>query len=93
MKTRKTEPPKTTPLVDKLLAKKGPAVFTQAELQQLQAAFIDITQDNLQLTQIVHGIGEALQRHNLKVNHIEHDDGSVGFDLENATNDENVTVN
>ena len=93
MKTRKTEQPETNPLVDKLLAKKGPAVFTQAELQQLQAAFIDITQDNLQLIQIVHHIGEALQWNNLQVTHTKRDDGSVGFDLENATNDENVTVN
>ena len=93
MKTRKTEQPETNPLVDKLLAKKGPVVFTQAELQQIQAAFLGINRRNLELTQIVHGIAEALQRHNLKVTHIEHDNGSVGFDLENATNDENVTVN
>ena len=93
MKTRKTEPPKTTPLVDKLMAKKGPVVFTQAELQQIQAAFLGINQRNLELTQIAHGVAEALQRHNLKVTHIEHDDGSVGFDLENATNAEHATVN
>ena len=83
----------TTPLVDKLLDKKGPVVFEQAELEQIQAAFLGITKRNQELTQIVHNIVEALQRHNLRVTHIEHDDGSVGFDLENATNDENVTVN
>ena len=56
----------TTTLVDKLLGKKGPVVLTRAELQQLQAAFLDLGQSNLQLRRAMSGIAEALTRHNLQ---------------------------
>ena len=35
----------------------------------------------------------ALKRHNLQVTHVEHDDGSVGFDLQLVPDTEPVTVN
>ena len=82
-----------TTLVDKLLAKKGPAVLTRAELQQLQAAFLDLSQTNLRLTRMVNGLAEALDRHNLHVTHTNNPDGSVGFDLELVPVTEPVTVN
>ena len=87
----------TTTLVDKLLGKKGPVVLTRAELQQLQAAFLDLGQDNLQLRRAMSGIAEALTRHNLQVTYTKNPDGSVSFDLENAPSppvgDAHVTVN
>ena len=83
----------TTPLVDKLLAKKGPAVFSEEELKQIQAAFLGVNQRCLELTQIVHHIAEALQWNGLTVVHQARDGGSVGYDLANAPNTEHVTVN
>ena len=56
--------------------------LTRAELQQLQAAFLDLSQTNLRLTRMVNGLAEALDRHNLHVTHTNNPDGSVGFDLE-----------
>ena len=82
-----------TTLVDKLLAKKGPVTLTRAELQQLQAAFLDLSQTNLRLTRMVNGLAEALDRHNLHVTHTNNPDGSVGFDLELVPVTEPVTVN
>ena len=83
----------TIPLVDKLLAKKGPVEFSEEELKQIQAAFLGVNQRCLELTQMVHHIGEALRWNNLQVTHTKRDDGSVGFDLKNAPNTEHVTVN
>jgi hypothetical protein len=84
----------TISLVAKLCGDgEGPVVLSEGERARLHSAFSDVTQENLQRRLWMSAIGEALQRNNLKITHIEHDDGSVGFDLENATNDENVTVN
>ena len=80
-------------LVAKLLAKKGPVEFSEEELRQIQAAFLGVNQRCLELTQMVHHIGEALQWNNLRVTHTKRDDGSMGFDLANAPNTEHVTVN
>ena len=84
----------TISLVTKLCGDgEGPVVLSEGERARLHSAFSDVTQENLQRRLWMSAIGEALQRNNLKITRIEHDDGSVGFDLENATNDENVTVN
>ena len=84
----------TATLVDKLLAKKGPAAFTKGELAQLRAAFEDVSTTNLRLTGMVRGMAAALYRKRLQVVHHEHDDGSVSFDLQPAPpDDEPVTVN
>ena len=48
--TTQTEPSKKTSLVDRLLAKKGPAVLTDVERVELHAAFSDIAHSNLRLT-------------------------------------------
>ena len=93
MKPRKPQQTAKTSLIDKLLAKKGPAVLTRAELQQLQAAFLDIGQENLQNRRLMSAIAEALQRHNLQVTHTNNPDGSVGFDLELVPVTKPVTVN
>ena len=85
--------PAQASLIDKLLGKKGPAVLTDVERAELHAAFSDIAQSNLRLTRMVNGLGEALTRRNLRVTHIKHPDGTLGFDIKNATNEEHVTVN
>ena len=84
MKPRKPKQTAKTSLVDKLLGKKGPVVFTRGEVKQLQVAFEDVTQTNLKLDRMVRGMALAIYRKRLQVIHHEHDDGSVSFDLENA---------
>ena len=83
MKNKK-QTAKTT-LVDKLRGGgEGPVTFTQGEVQRLHGAFEDISQEILQCRRAMHGIAEALQRHNLQVTETTNPDGSVGFDLENV---------
>ena len=81
-----------TSLVDRLLGrtKKGPAVFTQAELRQIQAAFLGINRRNLELTRMVEHTWDALRWNKLKVVHTKRDGGGTGYDLANALNDEDA---
>ena len=53
----------TTTLVDRLLGrtKKGPAVFSEEELRQIQAAFLGITKRNQELTRMVEHTWDALR--------------------------------
>ena len=75
----------TATLVAKLLEKgPGPVTLTRDEVARLQAAFLDIGQENLQHRRMMSAIAEALQRHNLQVTHTENPDGSVSYDLENV---------
>ena len=90
--TTQTEPSKKTSLVDRLLAKKGPAVLTDVERVELHAAFSDIAHSNLRLTRMVDSVAEALRWNSLKVVHATRDDGSVGYDLRNAPNTEDASI-
>ena len=81
----------TTTLIDRLLGKKGPAVLTDAERVALHEAFSDIARSNLRLTRMVNSAAEALRWNGLTVVHQARDGGSVGYDLANAPNTENVT--
>ena len=90
------KPKKTVPasLIDKLRGGKGgPVTLTGEEWARLLAAFEDQTQENLQCRRALYGIAEAHKRHNLKVTHIEHDDGSVSFDLQSAPPDYEPVMN
>ena len=83
-----------TSLVDRLLGrtKKGPAVFTQAELRQIQAAFLGITKRNQELTRMVEHVQDALRWNSLRVTHTKRDGGGTGYDLAAALNDDDATV-
>ena len=71
----------------------GPVTLTRDEVERLLAAFLDIGQENDQHLRMMSAIAEALKRHNLRVTHTENPDGSVSYDLENAPDEEHVTVN
>ena len=84
----------TATLVAKLLEEgPGPVTLTRDEVERLQAAFLDIGEENLQHRRMMSAIAEALIRHNLRVTHTENPDGSVSYDLELVPVTEAVTVN
>ena len=67
-------------LIEKLRSD-GPETFAGEELRQLQAAFENIGQENLQLRRLNSAMGLAIYRKRLQLVHEEHADGSVSFDL------------
>ena len=87
MKPRKPQQTADTELVAKLRGEgEGPVVFTRGEVKQLLAAFDD-------LTGMVQGVAAELSRHNLQmVPTMNHDDGSVSFDLQPAPPDDEPPV-
>ena len=80
-------------LIDKLRSG-GPETFTGEELGRLLAAFEDVTQENLQLRRMNSGaLMAALYRKRLQlVPTMDHDDGSVSFDLQPAPPDDEPPV-
>ena len=91
MKPRKPKRTAKTSLIDKL-SSGGTETFTGEELGRLLAAFEDQAQENLQCRRAMHGIAEALKRHNLQVTHTDNPDGSVSFVLQPAPPDDEPTV-
>ena len=72
-------------LIDKLRSG-GPETFTGEELGRLLAAFEDVTR-------MLHGMAAELSRHNLQmVPTMNHDDGSVSFDLQPSPPDDEPPV-
>ena len=94
MKPRDPQQTEKTSLIDKM-SHEGPVTLSKSEKRQLQKAFSDLTQANLELRRLNSAMGLAIYRKRLQVTHEEHSDGSVSFDLVPDTEPDTkpITVN
>ena len=67
-------------------------MLTDVERAELHAAFSDIARRNLELTRMVDSVGDALRWNGLTVVHTRRDGGGTGYDLANAPNDEDRSI-
>ena len=67
-------------------------MFSEEELRQIQAAFLGINRRNLELTRMVEHTWDALRWNGLTVVHAKRDGGGTGYDLANAPNDDDGSI-